>query len=110
MLQRGARGPTVIFEYHDITKARIVSKVVQTVAEGLENLDHSVRRQVCEGFIVVGTFNNDFMGADAVHFVVDPNALLIEISFYDQSGVFIRHHPDFPARGIWWLGRIAPID
>jgi hypothetical protein len=49
------------------------------------------------------------MGPDAVHFIVDPNSFLVEISFYDQGGIFVRYNPDFPAGRIRRLGRVAPV-
>ena len=59
---------------------------------------------------MVGAFNNNLMGPDAIHFVIDSDPFLVEISFYDQRRIFIGHHSEFPPWGIIGLGRVAPID
>src|SRR5260370_9682724 len=43
------------------------------------------------------TFDDDFMGADAVHLVIDAVAALVEIPFHLESGEFVGYHADAPA-------------
>ena len=69
----------------------------QTVAINPEHLADLVLGEIGHRHFVVRTFDDDFMGADAVHFVVDAVAAFVEIAFDLEGGELVRHDTDAPA-------------
>ena len=53
--------------------------------------------QIGHAHFVKGTFEDDLMGADAVHLVVDAVAALVEVALDLQGGELVRHDADAPA-------------
>ena len=59
-----------------------------------------VQGQGGNGEIVLRGLNEDLMGADAAHDVVDAACAFVEFAFNVQSREFVADNTDFPARGI----------
>ncbi len=107
MLQGGARRFAEIFEDHDILEAGVAAEIDDAVTESEKDIKHSVLGKIGKGFVMVRRFDDDFMGADAVHFVVQAFPFLVQLALNDQGRVFIRHHPQRPARGVGLMVDVA---
>ena len=77
MLERGAGGFSVILEEQDVFEAAIFFQVENAVAEGPEHVFDALGWELREGHVVVGRFDDDFVGADAVHLVEHAFGLLV---------------------------------
>jgi formate/nitrite transporter FocA (FNT family) len=57
-----------------------------------------------------GAFEDDFMGSDTIHAIVNAIAFFLQIAFDLQSGKFVGHHSDPPTwsicLGVWFPERI----
>jgi hypothetical protein len=49
---------------------------------------------------VIGRFDDDFMGADAIHLVEKTFALAVKITFDTKRWEFVGYHAYGPARGV----------
>ena len=100
VLERGAGGLAEVLEHHHVAEATVLGQVADPVTEGAEGEQHVVRRQVRETVLVVGALYDHLVGADAVHAIVEPLALLVQVALDDQGRVLVGHHPQLPAGGI----------
>src|SRR5450759_4651654 len=96
MLQRGARGVAMVLEEEDVTEAAVFLEIVDALLEGPEGLFDELLGHVAEGLVVVGPFDDDLMGADAVHLVVHALALAVQLAFDAEDGEFIGHDAHAP--------------
>ena len=97
VLDRRAGSRPDIFEEHAIDEAAILLQVHQAVAIGPKDLADILLAQVGQGHFMKRTLDDHLMGADAVHFVVDALAALVEVAFDLQGRKFIGNHADAPA-------------
>jgi hypothetical protein len=109
MLDGSAGGFTVILEDEDVAEALVVFEVEHAIAVGPEDVFDSARLERGESGHVVGSFDNDFMRADAVHFVEQAFAFAIEIAFDAESGEPIGNDTDVPAGGVG-AAAVATVD
>src|SRR6266436_687249 len=100
MLEGSAGGFAVIFEDEHVAEALVVFQVEHAVAVGPQNILDGARRERGEGGHVVGRFDNDFVSADAVHFIEEAFAFAVEIAFNDERGEAIGNDANVPAGGV----------
>ena len=97
MFYGGAGGGADVLEEHAVNEARVLFQVHQPVAIDPEHLADVFFREVGQGQLVKRAFDNDLVGPDAVHLVVNAFAALVEIALDLQSGELVGHDPDAPA-------------
>ena len=86
----------VIFKDHYVSETWISLKVKNTIFIGLEYQSHLVDTDVTEILVMIRRFDNDFVSTNAVHHIVEPFSLLIELTLNNKCRVFVRYHPHLP--------------
>src|ERR1035441_5058304 len=97
MLQRSAGGIAMVLEEDDVAEAVVLFEIVDAFLEGPEDLFDELFGHAAEGLVVVGSFHNDLVGADAVHLVVHALALAVQLAFDAENGELIGHDAHPPA-------------
>ena len=69
MLQRGTGGRAVVLEDENVAEPKILSEIDHAVAIGPQHVLDLLSRKIGEAFDMAGGFDDDFMGAHAVHAV-----------------------------------------
>src|SRR5580693_21674 len=91
----------MILENQDITKPLVILEIEHAIAVGPEDVLDSSIRQGSQSCQMVGSFDDHFVGADAVHFVEEAFAFAIEIAFDAKSRKFVGHYAHRPP---WRVG------
>ena len=100
VLERRARGRTVILENHDVPQPDVPFQIKHPLAPGPEHLLDLRLRKRRERLRVARRFDNHFVRADAVHPIEEPLAFAIEIALDAQRRKFVGHDTDIPARAV----------
>src|SRR5258708_536353 len=100
MFEGSAGGFSVIFEDKDVTEAFVVFKIEHAVAVSPQNIFDGARLKSGERGHVVGRFDDDFVGADSVHFVEQAFAFAIEIAFDAERPEAIGNDANVPAGSV----------
>ena len=104
-----SRRLAVIFENEDVAKAFVVFQVQHAVAVGPQDVFHGAFGKTRESGHVVGSFDDDFVGTDAVHLVKEAFAFAVKIAFDTKSWKFVGDYANAPAGSIF-AAAIAAID
>src|SRR5450759_4897107 len=85
----------MVLEEDDVAETVVLLQIDDALLEGPEDLFDEFLGHVAKGLAVVGPFDDDLMGADAVHLVVHALALAVQLAFDAEDGEFIGHdaHP-----------------
>ncbi len=97
VLQAGAGGGADVLEEHAVDQPRVLLQVDQAVAVGPEDLADIVLGEAGHADVVARALDDDLVGADARHLVVDPLAPLVQVPLDLQGGELVGHDPDAPA-------------
>src|SRR4029077_583686 len=101
VLQRGSGRFSVILEEQNVFEAPVFLEVENTIAEGPQNVFDSLRRKRRQGGVVVGRFDDDFVGADAIHLVKHAFGLFIQIALDSEGRELVRNNADRPTRTVF---------
>src|SRR6266404_2671866 len=104
MLEGSPGGFAVVFEDEDVAKALVVFQVEHAIAISPQNVFRSAGRESGERRHVVWRLDDNFVGADAVHFVKKAFAFAVEIALDAKRGEAIRDDANAPA---WRVGAAA---
>src|ERR1035437_2845559 len=96
MLERRARGVAIVLEEDDVAEATVLLEIVDAILERPEDLFDELVGHVAEGRAVVRPFDDDLVGADAVHLVVHALAPAVQLAFDTEDGEFIGHDAHTP--------------
>ena len=86
MLERRARGLAVILEEQDVFEARVLLQIDHALAEGQQHIGHLVDREAGQRRLVIGTLDDDLVGADPVHAIEQALARGLQLAFDAQRG------------------------
>src|SRR5258708_3419403 len=100
MLQRSSGGFAMVFEDHDVLEAAVLFQVDHAVAEGPQNIFHSLYRHGGQRFPVVGRFNHPLMRAGSLPFVKHAISLVVQAAFDSQGGELVGYHAQVPAGSV----------
>src|SRR5258707_844900 len=109
MLKRCAGGFSVIFEDQNVAEALVVFQVEHAVAVGPQNIFDGPRLESGERGHVVGRFDDDFVGADSIHFVEQAFAFAVEIAFDAERGKAVGNDANVPAGSVG-AAAVAAVD
>jgi len=90
----------MILKDQDVPETDILFQVQHSVAISPEDVFDLLPRQIGQAVLVVRRFDDDFVGADAVHAVVEAKTFTPQVAFHLKSGKFVGDHADGP------IGRI----
>ncbi len=96
----GPRFHPVVLEDEDIAEALVAAQVEQAGPPGAEDVGDFGRGEVGQGAVVVGGFDDDLVGADAVHGVVEPHPPLVQLPLDAQRRVLVGDDPHPPAGAV----------
>src|ERR1022692_2071340 len=96
MLQRRPGRLSVILEQQDVAKPAVLLEIAHSVLESPEDFLDLPLRHFSHGDGMVGGFDDDLVRADAVHLVVHPFALPVELAFDAEHRELVRHHANAP--------------
>src|SRR5438128_2822033 len=91
MLERRPCGLAVIFENQNVLKAPVLFKIENAITESPENVCDTLGWQRRQTGIVIGSFNDHFMRANAVHLVEHAFWLAAQIAFDAQCRTLMRN-------------------
>src|SRR5580704_12088664 len=100
VLEGSARSLAVILENQDVLEAPVFFQIKNAVTKGPKHIFNSLGCQSTEARIVVGSLDNDFMRAHAVHAVEHALGLAVEAALDAECGKFIGNHPHRPSRRV----------
>src|SRR3977135_1155808 len=83
----------------------IALEIEDAIAKGPEQVFDALFRQITEGDLVFRRLNNDFVGADPVHVVVNAVALPVQIPFDAQSWKLVGHDAKLPGSTVDAIGK-----
>src|ERR1035437_4051054 len=86
----------MVLEEEDVAEAAVFLEIVDALLERPQRLFDELLRHIAKGLVVVGPFDDDLMGADAVHLVVHALALAVQLAFDAEDGKFIGHDTHAP--------------
>ena len=101
-----ARGADVL-EEHAVDQPVVLLQVDQPIAIDPEDLADVVLGQGGHAHVMVGALDDDFVGADAGHHVVDPVAALVEVALDLEGGELVGDDADPPARAVGPRAEVA---
>ena len=107
MLERRPCGLAVIFENQNVLKAPVLFQIENAITESPENVFDTLGWQRRQTGIVIGSFNDHFMRANAVHLVEHAFGLAVQIAFDAQCRKLIRNYAHCPARTVALRRRAA---
>jgi len=81
MLQGRSGGFAVILEYQNVFETTVFFEVENAVAEGPEHIFNSLGRKIRQAGVMVRSFDDDFVSANAIHPVEHALGLAVEVSF-----------------------------
>jgi hypothetical protein len=90
----------VVLEEQDVAEAMVIAEVADTVAEGAESTFDGGFGEVAHAEDVVGGFDDDFVGSNALHAVEEAFTFAVEVAFDAESGVFVGNDAKLPAWGV----------
>ena len=105
MLEGRSRRLPVILEHADVLESRVLLQVDHALAPRLEHHRHVPGGQIREGGRVVRGLDDDLVGADAVHAVIDAVARGLELSLDPEGGKLVGDHADLPSRAVGQAAR-----
>src|SRR5207247_5623141 len=97
VLDRRPRQRAHVLEEHAVDEAGILLEVYEAVAVDPEDLADVLLGEVGEVRLVEGALDDDLVGTDAVHLVVDALAALVQVALDLQGGELVGHDADAPA-------------
>src|SRR2546423_3249680 len=97
MLYRGSSRFAVVFKDEYVAEPPVLFQIQHTVAKSPKHVLGGLLINGGQGSLMIGSFNNDFMGANPIHLVKKALTLAIEIAFNAQGRKFIGDHPKVPA-------------
>src|ERR1700678_2852663 len=97
----GASRLAMILVEKNVAKAAIVFQVEHAIAIGPEDFFHAFFADRGEGEVVIGSLDDHFVRAHAVHAVEQAIAFAIEPPFDAESGEFVGNYAKRPARCIF---------
>jgi len=98
----------MVLENQNVTEPHIFLEIDHAVAIGPQHVLDPLGRHVGQAFLVVGGFDDDFMGPDPIHAIIEAEALAVERAFDLKRGELIRYDTDGPVRVIGFH-RLWPI-
>src|SRR5512134_2055557 len=98
MVQGRARGPALVFEHQHVPEAAVALKIQDAVSVGPEHFFNLAFGKVLEAEPMLRTLDDDLMGPDAVHPVVDAATLPLETAFDMQYRKLAGNDTHPPAR------------
>ena len=93
-------GGSDVLEQHAVDQPVVLLEVDQAIAVGPEDLADVLLGQGGHALVMLGALDDDLVGADAGHHVVDAVAPLVEAPLDLQRGEAVGHHADPPARSV----------
>jgi hypothetical protein len=100
VFQGGACSHAVVLEDEDIAEPWVTLEVGDPFAVGPEHVLHCFGRKSRQRLLMERGFNQNLMGSDPVHLVVDAFPLTIQFSFDSKGREFVRNNPETPSRRI----------
>ena len=97
VLQRRPGGAADVLEEHAVDQPRVLFQIDQAVAVDPQDLADVLLAEVGHRDFVVRALDDDLVGADAVHLVVDAIAALVEVALDLERGELVGHDADAPA-------------
>jgi len=96
VLQGGPRRGALILKNQNVAKPKIFLEVQNPVAIGPQDILQPLGGEVGKTLFVVRGFDDDFVGADAVHAVIETEPFAAHVALHMQGGKFIGHHSHGP--------------
>ena len=97
MHEARAGGRAVVFENQNVFETRVFRQIDDAVAERPDHVFEPFQIHIVQRLAVVGRFNDHFVRAHAVHFVVHAVGGAVERAFYLERGKFVGNDADPPA-------------
>jgi hypothetical protein len=97
VFQGGACSHAVVLKDQDIAEPRVTLEINDPFTVGPKHVLHCFGRKGCQRFLMERGFNQNLMGSDPVHFVVNALSLTIQFSFNSKSREFVRDNPEAPS-------------
>src|SRR6266446_5521946 len=97
VLERSSGRFAMILEDQDVLEAPVLLEVENAVAESPKYVFDPPGRQGRQGRVVIGRFDDDLVGADAIHLVEHTLGLLVQVAFDSESRKLVGHHAHRPA-------------
>ena len=97
VLQRRARRGADVLEDHAVDEAFVFFQIHQAIAIDPEDFADMGFREVGHRDFMKRTFDDDLVGADAVHLVVNAIAALLQVPLDLQGGKLVGYHAHAPA-------------
>ena len=107
VFQCGARSPSMVFKDQDVAQPHILLEIQDAVSIGPEHVLHALGRQVGKVFLVGRGLDDDFVGADTVHAIVQPEPFAPHVSFDMQGGELVGDDADTPPLPVAFAPRLA---
>src|SRR5262245_10308931 len=100
-MRMGQRSPgklPLVFENQGVSEARIPIQIRKTLPVDPDHLRDLIDGHVCHVQIVLWRFDNDFVGAYAIHSIMNALTPAIKPSFNPECGKFIWNDSHLPTR------------
>ncbi len=110
VLEVGAGGGADVLEDHAVDQAGVFLEVHQAVAVDPEDLAELLVGEFGGAENVLGCFDDDLVGADAAHHVVDAFAALVEVALDFEGGELVGHDADAPTAAVAFGAGVAVGD
>ena len=97
VLEGSTRALAVVLEDEHVAEAGVAGEVVDAIAHGEEQIGDAHGRHAGEGVGVLGAFDDDLVGSDAVHAVVEAFRPAVEVAFDAEGGELVGNGAKSPA-------------
>jgi hypothetical protein len=100
VFQGGACSHAVVLKDQDIAEPWVTLEINHPFAIGPKHVLHCFGRKGRQRLLMERGFNQNLVGSDPVHFIVDAFSLTIQFSFNSKGREFVRDNPEAPSRRI----------
>ena len=100
MLYRRPRRFAVVLENENVAEPPVLFQIQHTVAKSPKHVFHCLLTDGGQRGLMIGSFNDDFMGSNTIHLVKQALTLAIQIPFNAQGREFIGDYPKVPSRTV----------
>ena len=97
VLEGSTRALAMVLEDEHVAEAGVAGEVVDTIAHGEEQIGDANVRHAGEGVGVLGTFDDDLVGSDAVHVVVEAFRPAVDFTFDAEGWELVGNGAKSPA-------------
>src|SRR5919108_1667913 len=96
MFERSSSSFTVVLKYEDVFKTLVFLQINHAIAKCPDHIFHALDGHVSESLVVLGSFYDDLVSADAVHLVEHALGLAIKVALDAECRELVGNHAHAP--------------